>query len=427
MTHNGDSLAFLWPEDGSRTAAYARLFDARPFQSAVPVISVRIIQASGSSPCYAPVEAMRGKITRAYVSPTFRLWVATAVAILVGFSLGIACQAVHTGSSPEDEEAGTSAANGASATQNVDPGIFEDRILFGQSAALSGPARQLGQDMRVGILAAFDEANRAGGVHGRRLELQSLDDGYETNAALSNTGKLIYEAKVFGLIGAVGTPTSRAAFIAVNVAGVPFVAPFTGAEFLRDPELDNMVNLRASYHQETEDMVARLTQDLGITRIAVFYQNDAYGQTGLDGVRLALERRGLEMVGSGHYERNTEAVQRAVFHIVEAEPEAVIMIGAYAPVAKTILEVRRDIDPVFMAISFVGGKALADRLGPAGEGVFVSQVVPFPEDSDLPVIARYSAALTAHDPNAAPGFVSLEGYLAGRLAIFGLTACGPDP
>ena len=318
------------------------------------------------------------------------------------------------------------AANGAPTPQDGDPGIFGDRIVFGQSAAFGGPAQQLGQDMRLGILAAFEEANRAGGVHGRRLELQSLDDGYETNAALSNTGTLIYQSKVFGLIGAVGTPTSRAAFIAVNVAGVPFVAPFTGAEFLRDPALDNIVNLRASYHQETEEMVARLTQDLSITRIAVFYQNDAYGQAGLEGVRLALERRGMEMVASGHYERNTEAVHRAVFHIVEANPEAVIMIGAYAPVAKTILEVRRDIDPVFMAVSFVGGKALANRLGPDGEGVFVSQVVPFTEDSDFPVIVRYRAALEAHDPNATPGFVSLEGYLAGRLAIFGLTTCGQD-
>ena len=311
-------------------------------------------------------------------------------------------------------------------SEPMDPGISEDQVVFGQSAAFSGPARQLGQDMRLGILAAFDEANRAGGVHGRRLELRSLDDGYEPIAALSNAGKLIHETKVFGLIGTVGTPTTRAAFVAADFTGVPFVAPFTGAEFLRDPEFDNIMNLRASYHQETEEMVARLTQDLGITRIAVFYQNDAYGQSGLAGVRLALERRGMEMVASGHYKRNTEAVHGAAGRIVEAEPEAVIMIGAYAPVAKAVLEVRRHIDPVFMAVSFVGGKALADRLRPAGEGVFVTQVVPFPEDDDLPVAARYRAALEAHDPDATQGFVSLEGYLAGRLAIFGLDACGRD-
>ena len=168
-------------------------------------------------------------------------------------------------------------------------GVFNDRILFGQSAAFSGPARQLGTGMRLGIQAAFHEANQAGGVHGRRLELESLDDGYEPDAALSNTQLLIYEHNVFALIGAVGTPTSRAAFLPANSAGVPFLAPFTGAEFLRDPQLDNVLNLRASYYQETEEMVARLTDDLGFTRIAVFYQNDSFGQAGLEGATLALE------------------------------------------------------------------------------------------------------------------------------------------
>ena len=229
---------------------------------------------------------------------------------------------------------------------------------------------------------------------------------------------------MFALIGAVGTPTSRPAFLSAQFAGVPFLAPFTGAEFLRDPELDNILNLRASYYQETEEMIARLTGDLGITRVAIFYQNDSYGQAGFEGTRLALERRGLEPVVSGHYKRNTSAVHRAVSHIVAANPEAVIMIGAYAPVAKTVVEVRKEIDPVFMAISFVGGAALAKELGSDGNGVYVTQVVPFPEDTDLPVVAAYQAALAEYDATAAPGFVSLEGYLAGRLAIAGLELCG---
>ena len=304
--------------------------------------------------------------------------------------------------------------------------VFDDRVLFGQSAAFSGPAQNLGNDMRLGTQAAFHEANEAGGVHGRRLELASLDDGYEPDAAFSNTQALLYEQQVFALIGAVGTPTSQAAFLSASSAGAPFLAPFTGAEFLRDPRLENVLNLRASYYQETEEMVERLTEDLGLTRIAVFYQNDSFGQAGLAGAVQALQRRGLEPVGSGYYERNTGATTAALFHIVNADPEAVIMVGAYAPVAKTIQAVREHIDPVFMAISFVVSKALAEELGSDGAVIYVTQMVPSPDDTSIPVVAGYQAALIAYEPDATPSFVSLEGYLAGRMAIAGLRGCGRD-
>ena len=207
------------------------------------------------------------------------------------------------------------------------PGVFEDRILFGQSAAFSGPAEELGTQMMIGIQAAFQERNQAGGVHGRQLSLMTMDDFYEPDSAFANTRRLINREGVFALIGEVGTPTSRSASPLANAEGVPFIAPFTGAEFLRDPSLDNVVNLRASYYQETEEMVARLTEDLGVSRIAVLYQNDSYGQAGLEGARRALERRGLTPVASWYYQRNTSAVRTAVFNLVQAEPEAVIMIG----------------------------------------------------------------------------------------------------
>ncbi len=347
------------------------------------------------------------------------------VAALAALLASAAC-AGSTGPASEADGTGGSAPSAAESADQMDQGVFDDRVLFGQSAAFSGPAQDLGNEMRLGIQAAFHEANEAGVVHGRRLELESLDDGYESDAAFSNTQQLLYERKVFALIGAVGTPTSRSAFLSANSAGAPFLAPFTGAEFLRDPELDNILNLRASYYQETEEMVERLTEDLGFTRIAVFYQNDSFGQAGLAGTIQALQRRGLEPVGSGYYERNTGATTAAVFHIVEADPEAVIMVGAYAPVAKTIQAVREQIDPVFMAISFVGSKALAEELGPDGAGIYVTQVVPSPDDASIAVAARYQAALAAYDPEATPSFVSLEGYLAGRLAIAGVDGCGPD-
>ncbi len=304
-------------------------------------------------------------------------------------------------------------------------GVSDEHIVFGQSAAFSGPAQELGKNMRLGILAAFDEVNSTGGVHGRILELQSLDDAYEPEDAIVMTRHLIEQEQVFALIGAVGTPTSRSATPIARDSGVPYIAPFTGAAFLRDDEWDNIINLRASYNQETEEMVARLTDDLGITRVGVMYQNDSFGRAGFRGAVAALARRDMEPVSIGIYPRNTTAVKTALLDLRLGDPEAVIMIGAYEPVARLISWARRtDMDPVFMTVSFVGSNALAQELGPDGAGVLVTQVVPFPEDDSLPVVHAYLDALAAHDPEAEPGFVSLEGYLAGRMVISALQQCG---
>ena len=308
------------------------------------------------------------------------------------------------------------------------PGVSGDEIHFGQSAALTGPSAALGTGMRLGLQAAFEEANRAGGVHGRQLKLTTLDDGYDPQFAFENTLRLIGVDRVFGLIGAVGTPTSLSSSPVANAAGAPFVGPFTGANFLRDSELDNVVNYRASYYQETEQMVERLTEDLDVTRVAVLHQNDSYGLDGLEGVTQALARRDLEPVASGYYRRNTSAIKTAAFQIAEANPEAVIIIGAYEPAAAAIELLREELDPdpVFIAVSFVGSEALADELGSRGAGVYVTQVTPLPDDQSSSAVSNYRAALSAVDSDAEPGFVSLEGYLAGRLAIAGLEACGAD-
>ena len=305
-------------------------------------------------------------------------------------------------------------------------GVTDDSVLFGQSAAFTGPAQELGLQMRLGILAAFHEQNQAGGVHGRQIDLTTLDDFYEPDSAYLNTYNLINGDRVFGLIGEVGTPTSRSASLLADFVGVPFVAPFTGAELLRHADLESVVNLRASYYQETEKMVGHLTEDANVTRVAVLYQNDSYGQTGLDGVGLALERRGLTPIAAGYYQRNTNAVKTAVLDIVESNPEAVIVIGTYSSAARAIELIRADIDPIFMAVSFVGSDALAQELGAEAEGVYVTQVVPLPGDTSIPVVNAYHTALKAFDDQAVPGFVSLEGYLAGRLAIAGLDLCGRD-
>jgi branched-chain amino acid transport system substrate-binding protein len=300
----------------------------------------------------------------------------------------------------------------------AEPGVFDDRILFGQSAAFEGPAAALGLGMREGILASFNEANATGGINGRRLELVSYDDGYEPEKAIANTKRLITENGVFALIGEVGTPTSNAAQPITTEVGVPFIGPFTGAAFLRNPSLANVINIRGSYDQETEAWIEHLTTDLGVSRIAILYQDDTFGRAGLSGVSKAMEKRGMKLVAEGTFERNTTAVKTALLAIRKAGPEAVVMVGPYKPCAEFIKLARRlKLDAVFVNISFVGANALAKELGEDGKGVVVTQVVPFPWDMSIPLVARYQKALTAANPDAQIGFVSLEGYMVGRLVI----------
>ena len=311
------------------------------------------------------------------------------------------------------------------AASRAEPGVFADRIVFGQSAAFTGPTADLGLGMRQGILAAFKEANSAGGVGGRRLDLISHDDGYEPEKAIENTNRLINEDEVFALVGEVGTPTSQAAQPIATAAHVPFIGPFTGAPFLRNPSLDNVVNVRASYCQETEAWIEHLTKDLGLTRIAILYQDDSYGLAGRSCMVEALARRGMKLVGEGTYMRNTTAVKTALLAIRKANPQAVGMVGAYAPCAEFI-RLAREIGShwVFVNISFVGPDALARELGKNGQGVVITTVVPFPKEAKIPLVAEYQKALKAADPEAAPGFVSLEGYMVGRLVVQALDRLG---
>ena len=296
-------------------------------------------------------------------------------------------------------------------------GVFPDSIVFGQSAVLSGDSRGLGTNMSLGVRAAFEEANREGGIHGRLLRLVVRDDRYEAEAAVVNTRELI-DHGVFGLIGAVGTPTSRVAEPIASGAQVPYIGAFTGASLLRAEDQRHVVNLRASYDQETEEMVERLTTDLGFSRIAILYQDDSYGRAGLTGTRMALDKRDMTLVSEGTYVRNTTAVKRALLKIRDSNPQAVIIIGAYRPAAEFIQWARKiRMRAVFVNISFVGSNDLLRELGSSGEGVVVTQVVPFPLDTSIPVVARYQGAIREIYSSAQPGFVSLEGYLAGRLVV----------
>ena len=311
---------------------------------------------------------------------------------------------------------------------HAEDGVFKDKILFGQVAALDGPARALGQGMREGILAAFEDANRAGGITGRKLELKSIDDGYEPEKTIEAINGAINQDKVFALVGAVGTPTSKAGQPIATAAKVPFIGPFTGAEFLRNPFNRYVVNVRSSYFQETEAWIEHLTTDLGITRIAILYQDDAFGLAGLAGVKNAMAKRNMALVAEGTFKRNTTAIKSALLEIMKGQPQAVVTVGPYKPIAEFIKLARQlKLDATFVAISFVGSDSLAQELGNQGAGVIVSQVVPFPGDRSLPVVMSYQTALSAVDSKAKPGFVSLEGYLVGQLVVEALKRIPGEP
>ncbi len=296
-------------------------------------------------------------------------------------------------------------------------GVSAGQVVLGQSCALSGPAAALGEGMRAGLNACFSKVNAAGGVNGRKIKLISKDDGYEPQKAISNTHSLLEQDKVFLLIGEVGTPTSKAVWPLVEKNGVPFFGPFTGAEFLRNPFKKLVINVRGSYYQEMEKLASYLVDQKKFTKIACFYQNDGYGQAGLKGIELALKKRSMKLVATGTYERNTTAVKSALLQIRRAKPEAIVMVGAYKPCAEFIKLAKKVgmKDTVYCNISFVGSIALKDELGAAGEGCIISQVVPYPWDKTIPLVSEYAAALHKYQPKASIDFVSLEGYMVGKL------------
>ena len=314
---------------------------------------------------------------------------------------------------------------GFALTAAAEPGVTESQIVLGQGAVFSGPAQELGIQMRDGALAYFNYVNANGGVHGRKIVLKSVDDRYEPDGAIAATKKLIEDERVFALFGYVGTPTFVAAAPILTKAQVPLVAAFTGAEALRDPLNRYVFNVRASYYDGTEQIVQHLTS-MGVTNIAVFYQNDAYGKAGLEGVNRALKRRNMKDVGQTTVERNTVDVAKAVADMKKAQPQAVIMVSAYKSCAAFIKEMQKaGMNPSFWNVSFVGSKALAKELDASGRGVQISQVVPFPWDSSVPVVKEYLKLIKAE--NKEPNYSSLEGFISAKVMVEGLRRAGKNP
>jgi branched-chain amino acid transport system substrate-binding protein len=304
-------------------------------------------------------------------------------------------------------------------------GVTDKTVVIGQSAAFSGPAAQLGIQMRAGAKLWLDHVNNAGGIHGRQIELRTRDDKYESTLAAENTKRLINDDRVFALFAYVGTPTSQASMPILTEARVPFIGAFTGAELLRAPFNRYIFNVRASYYDETEAIVEHLTR-IGARKIAVFHQADSYGQAGLDGTTRALTKRNLKVHSLGTVERNTTNVAEAVKAIDASQPDAVVMISAYTSTAEFVRQMKKAGSLAsFYTVSFVGSKALADALGKEGHGVTISQVVPFPWSPLTPIVKEY-LDLAKKSRDFEVNFSSLEGFIAAKVLTEGLRRTGRD-
>ncbi|WP_296444762.1 ABC transporter substrate-binding protein [Rhodoferax sp. UBA5149] len=302
-------------------------------------------------------------------------------------------------------------------------GVTDKEIVIGQFAAISGPAAQLGLRMQLGMQTYFNAVNAQGGVHGRTIKLLTRDDGYEPEKAAAAVRALIREDKVFALAGSVGTPTGLAALPILTEEQVPLVGMFTGAQALREPFNRQVFHVRASYFDETERIVQHLTT-LGVKKIAVFYQNDAYGKAGLEGVVRALAKRQLKPVATATVERNSVDVAKSLEAILKSEPEAVVQIGAYTSCAAFIKQARgKGYGGQFFNVSFVGSKALADELGDVGQGIVISQVVPFPYAPNSAIVREYQQRMVDAGQKDFD-FSSLEGYLTARVLVEGLRRAG---
>lgn len=310
-------------------------------------------------------------------------------------------------------------------------GVTDTEVTFGSSLALQGHAGYLGQETLRGAMSYLQHVNEQGGVHGRTIRVITRDDSYDPPKCLDNTQRFLIEDQVFGLFCYVGTPTTVKILPLVEEAQVPLLGMFTGANALREPFMPYLINVRASYYQETNAAVEHLVQDLKLTRIAVFYQYDAFGFDGLTGTELALKRFGLEPVARGSYVRGTHDISEGLERIRESGAEAVVMIGTSDPCANFIRKsLENEYSPIFYMVSFVGAKELSRNLLQLQTNhldVIMSQVVPPPVSSDGTVAEsaqEFVHLLDKYFPGEEPNFVGFEGYINAKVLVEGLRRAG---
>ena len=299
-------------------------------------------------------------------------------------------------------------------------------LRLGQSLPLTGPLTELGSEYRDGAQSYFKWVNSKGGVHGRKIELVTLDDGYVVDRTVENAKKLLDQENVFAFFGMFGSANYAALIPLINERAVPSIAPYTGSDGLRTQVSPTTFWLRASYGDETEKIVDQLTT-LGINRIAVFYQDDAFGKAGLAGVEAALAKRQLNVLKTGVYDKTRNDVGEAVRVIGASDPQAVVMISTYKPTAAFVKQMRQTGKlPQFFALSVVGVKALNAELGREAAGIAISQVVPFPENATAPVVREMKQLPAEMQPAAGLTYTTLEGYIAAKVMVESLRRAGAN-
>lgn len=305
----------------------------------------------------------------------------------------------------------------------AEPGVTDNQILLGQSATFSGTTAQLGIQFSLGAKVYLDKINAKGGVFGRRIEIRALDDQYDPDLALKNTVQLIEKDRVFGLFGYVGSPTSKAVIPLVSKAKIPFFAPMSGNGSLRTPFNRLIFNVRASHRDEIEFLLTQL-MTMGLKKLAVFYQDDAYGRTGLAGIEEKLREKGGQLLIATPIQRNSTDVSQAADAIMPLRPDAVLLVTTYNSGAALIKSLRaKSYRGQFYSMSFIGSQALLNTLGTEGAGVVISQIVPFPWQASRPIVGEYQKAFTQSGIQSLD-FSSLEGFIAAKVLVEGLRRAG---
>jgi ABC-type branched-subunit amino acid transport system substrate-binding protein len=307
----------------------------------------------------------------------------------------------------------------------AETGVTRDSILIGQSAPLSGVNASLGEEQRDGALAYFEHINRRGGVHGRKIILKTVDDGYVPARTAANVKALIEQDRVFALFFLRGTSHVVEAAKVFGPAKVPLFSCSCGALSLREPHNPYLFHTRASFQDETDKIIEHLST-VGVNKIAVFYQMDGFGKDGQLASERASKRLGAEIVAQGGVEPNSVDVAKAVATVAKAEPQAVIMYTLYKPAVEFVKQMKKaGANPTFIALSPVGTNGLVKELGPDSRGIVVSQTVPYPWDAATPVVKEYLAVLKSR-PQIAVGFSTMESYLAAKVLVEGLRRAGRD-
>jgi len=293
-------------------------------------------------------------------------------------------------------------------------GVTDTEILLGQSLGLTGPLAELTLDISNGTRAYVNEVNTRGGIHGRRLKVITMDDGYQAPNTVKNVEQMIKQDKVFAIFNVTGTPNSEAILPLVTQSGVPFFSPFTGADSLRNPPMPNVFNVRASYRDETEKLAQHL-QTVGIQRIGVVYQASSFGKDGLAGVEAAMAQRGMKPQAVASVQSNASDTDAAVTAVSERNPGAIILIMAGRPTFEFIKSYNKSHRGVqFYTLSVMGASANIKALGKDGVGVVVASVVPFPWSQAHPLVKEYQSAMQKIGLSDY-SFVSFESYINARV------------